>query len=136
MGRNWARDLAQKIDPAKSEVELNALRQLLDDILMWAATMEATGGEHHWGRGPWSLRGALDANHKRTPQDPVRLAEQLNEEQAMTAFNQLVRYDNGEPIMRTGASLYEELHRAQHPASEAKGIGHAIAAVYHACRTS
>jgi hypothetical protein len=134
LARNWARKLAEGKDPAEFDDELNALRGLIDAILLWAATIEETGGARLWGAGPWSLRGLLDGGHAPTPTMPVALLGAVDERRLLDTFDRMVRFDSEEAVSRAGASLYDELAAATAPPGEHAGLGRALTAVYAAAR--
>ncbi len=133
-GSNWARKLASGAQAAEAEQELNALRLVVGDILNWAATLEAMGGENDWGIGPWTLKAMLDPSHEATPVSPVRLRNVMSEDGFFAAFDRMVRFDSGKPVSRTAGQIYDELIKSVPPQDTHKGIGAAVAAVYHACR--
>lgn len=134
MARNWARTLAQGSDPAEFQNELGVLRGLLDHILDWAATVEHTGGAGNWANGPWTLRGLLDGAHAPSATQPVALATQIEEDPALNAFDEMIRFDSEEAVGRRGHGMYHELAGLKTAAGNHTGLGRALAAAYAAAR--
>ncbi|MEG3180076.1 tubulin-like doman-containing protein [Sphingomonas sp. LT1P40] len=132
IGKNWAQKLAGDARAIDSEVPLNLLRELIDDILLWAMTIEHTGGEF-WRNGPWQLADLKDPSHVPTPTTPVALRGPAMQLTALhDAFDHLIRTDAGEFLPRAGHELHDELTRAKPPAGDHRGIGRTVAAVYAA----
>ena len=132
--RNWAQKLAGKENASDAAEELTALRDVIDAILHWAATLETMGEQTTWGQGLWTLKGFLDRSHDYDPTMPVQMAPFIDEDDMNVAFDDIVRTEGGDPVNRNAGLIYDELVQFDPPNWEHKGIGAAVAAVYEACR--
>ena len=131
-GSNWAQKLASGVKAVDSEIPLNALRELIDDILVWAATLEHMGGAF-WKEGPWDLSRLLDQAHEATPTKPVLVRESLSGTQPYDAIDNLIRTDGRDFVPRRAAEMHEDLTRSKGaPGGEHQGIGRTVATVYAA----
>lgn len=126
---NWAQRLSGKVNVADAEDALNALDAVLDNILKWAATIEATG-DASWVRGPWTLDGLNDPAHQPVPTEPVRLASRMDNSRFRDAFNNMIRVDSGDPEPRSANTSFEIAVAAKPSRGDHKGIGRAIAVLY------
>lgn len=127
--KNWAQQLSGSVNVADAEDALNALDAVLDNILKWAATIEATG-DASWVRGPWTLDGLNDPTHQPVPTEPVRLASQIDKSRFRDAFNNMIRVDSGDPEPRSANTSFEIAVEAKPSRGDHKGIGKAIAVLY------
>lgn len=130
---NWTHALR---DNAKKEDAVHALfvlDQLIENILQFAASLEACAPDN-WDIGPWRLGALRDARHPPTPIDPIRLVAWHGDGAGL--FSALIRKDDGEPIERDAAIVYDELvTRGDELAQgEHRGFGRIVAAAYRAAR--
>jgi Tubulin like len=131
LGKNWAQKLADGAKAVDAERPLNALRELIDRILLWAATLEHTGDDF-WKNGPWNLQ-RLVSEQEGVPTMPVALRTALGGSAVYEAFDQLIRVDSGDFLPRAGATMHDELTRSSAPPpGEHQGIGRTLATVYAA----
>jgi hypothetical protein len=132
---NWAQLLAGPVDLAVAEDALGALDGVLDNILNWAAMIEATG-DASWERGPWTFDGMLDHSHAETPTEPVKLAAKLNRARYRDAFDVMVKVDSGDPEPRSASTAFDFAIAATPSPGDHKGIGRAIALLYDSVAVS
>ncbi len=131
IGKNWAQKLADGAKAVEAEAPLNALRELIDRILLWAATVEHMGGDF-WRNGPWNLQRLVTVQDG-NPTAPVALRPQMGDGPLYDAFDQLIRVDSGEFQPRAGAVMHDALTRATTPPpGDHQGIGRTLATVYAA----
>lgn len=131
--RNWAHKLADDAHPADAPEEMEVLRELIDSILTWFATMDATAGRVPGGQRLWSLAKLVDPEHTATPIAPIRIPEAIDRKQWEPAFdNLLIKGDSGVD-QRSATAVYDGLVSGTAPANHS-GIGKAVVRVYDACR--
>jgi hypothetical protein len=125
--KNWVQKLAQGAKAIAAEGALGPLRNLIDQVITWAATIEKTGGKQ-WAEGPWSLRDFVEVTDD--PTKPVKRLSQLSHDTVYDGFDRLVRIDSGEFVPRAGASLYNDLEGGRIDLqNDSKGLGRALATV-------
>lgn len=127
MGKNWIQKLTDGAKAIDADRELSSLRALIDHVLVWAATVEKTGG-NQWAGGPWNLGQFIAMTE--SPSQPVEQVGSLSEAEALQGFDKLIRIDSGEYRQRAGADLHHELRKGEVPVSNAsRGLGMALATV-------
>jgi hypothetical protein len=132
---NWTQKLRGRMKPVHFEKELETIRRVARDVLLWAAGMQKTAQEQSpaaWLPGPWDTSRIQDRGHEATPKDPVALAEALSDPEV--SFDALVRTKEGDAHPFNAAAMFdllvregETLGRGNH-----KGYGKVAAAVYRA----
>ena len=127
MNKNWIQKLTGGEKRIDADRELTAMRSLLDQLLVWAATIEKMGAKQ-WSEGPWNMRYFVTETD--SPVEPVRQTASLTETDALAGFDQLVRIDNGAFVTRDGAVLHRELKAEMiNLNNESRGLGRAVATV-------
>jgi len=140
---NWAQKLAGDVKSLESEDYLNSLRQFIDDILLWAATVEHMAGRDYtgtdyWKGGPWDLTRILDQRNSgpdAPKTHPVKvLTEVTREDLTLDAIDHLTRNDKGEfyPQAVAGRMHLELTRGGRNVGGEHRGLGRTYAAVYAA----
>lgn len=128
--KNWIQDLTGGARAIDAERELATLRDLIDRVMLWAATVERTG-HRHWTPGPWSLRQFVTETE--SPIAPVQLRGQLTEREVLDGFDQLIRVDSGEVAPRAAPDVHHDLEAGRIAvANRSSGIGRAVATVIKA----
>lgn len=140
---SWEQKLAENPDVNSAQGQLTALNNLIDHILLWAATVEAMadkqGGASCWRPGLWTLQGLLKRDYNPDGLEkytrPIMLAEPgtLEESEITEAFNALYRNDSGNPSLRVAGVVNQELKSGEIQTKQ-KGIARAMSAVYDACK--
>lgn len=140
---NWEQKLAGNPDINAAQRQLATVNELIDAILLWAATVEWMAGRQGrtscWSPGLWTLQGLLKRDYNPGEPEkftrPVLLAEphEVTEDEVTQAFNALYRNDDTNLSPR-GASMVNEELKMKAPGGSQKGIAKALTAVYHACR--
>ncbi len=130
---NWTQKLRGRMKPAEHEAQLRTLRNVCEDVLLWAAGIEATMAGQ-WRPGLWRMAGLHDPGHRATPVRPAALVPVEQVALPEAAFDELVRQDGGEPLSRGAAAVYDALvSNGEHHARGAhKGYGKVVAAAYRA----
>lgn len=132
---NWTQQLDGKASKQDAENGVRALGDLLDRVLLFAAAIEdRSPGD--WERTPWRLAPLRDSDHQPTPTEPVRLIDR--HPGAHDIFSQLIRTDEGTPVSRDAAAVYNDLETAASSfvRGEHKGLGRVVAAAYNAAGVS
>ncbi|MBY8825523.1 tubulin-like doman-containing protein [Sphingomonas colocasiae] len=123
-GKNWIQKLTKGAKAIESENELNALRSVLDRILLWAATVQKTS-DRQWAQGPWNLSRFV--RETGSPTEPVSLVSSLGEDAIYDGFDELIRVDSGEYAPRAGHDLHHDLTAGRiEVRNGSKGLGIAV----------
>ncbi len=134
IGDNWTQKLVNGVKPADSTGELNSLNKLVDDVLLWAATIEATG-KAFWKNGPWDLTRLHNPQHQPDPTRPIALLKAPTPEVVFKSIDHLIRDDHGHYLTGVAHTMHDELTRGRSQFhGDHKGIGRAVAAVYASSR--
>jgi len=130
---NWTHQLRQKVRKEEAVTALQLLNQLIDRILLYAASMEASAPED-WDVGPWRLGKLTDPSHHPEPSDPVRLLH--GHPEATAIFGAAIRGNDAQPYARDAAAVFQELETEPErlAAGSHRGFGRVVAAAYRASR--
>lgn len=132
---SWTHQLSEKTSEEEALHALLALNSILDKILLFGGTVEACA-PNDWDIGPWRMGQLHNPRHQPTPVQPIELLESHGE--ATDIFSALVRMDDGQPLERDAAAVYDELENrnADLAAGGHRGYGRVVAAAYRASRVS
>lgn len=131
---NTEQKLADGVHPSDAVEEMETLSELIESILHWFATVEATAGRVSGGQRLWTMQRAVDAsNSSDDPCNPVRVYESIAPERAEMAFDELIFKEESGAESRTAANVYEELIEDRQ-LEQHEGLGKAVVQVYDACR--
>lgn len=132
---NWTHQLTGKSNKEEAVQALLTLDSFVDKILTFAASLEATA-PNDWDIGPWRMGALHDPQHEPTPTEPTRLLPAHPE--STEIFSGVIRTDEGDPLKRDAAQVYDELENrnAELAAGAHRGYGRVVAAAYRAARVS
>lgn len=134
MRKNWVHKLVGDVDLANRETDqqLQALNKVIDDSLLWAATIQ-NASETQWRPGFWDF--APIATQSSDPTEPVAL-DLSPAEDIYDIFDHLIVAGGGAKASRGGADIYRDLVGGRiKTTNQSKGIGLAMATVVKATRT-
>ncbi len=129
---NWTHVQSEKANKEDALLALDALDTLVAKILEFAAAVEQCA-PNDWDLGPWRLEAVHDPQHTATPVEPIRLV--AHHSAGTDIFTGLVRQDDGAPLNRDAAAVYDELENAETlGAGGHRGYGRVVAAAFRAAR--
>lgn len=132
--KNWVHRLIGSVDLSerKTAGQLEALNKVLDDTLLWAATVQHVS-ERQWRPGLWDFAPLVTRTDN--PTRPVDFSTNPSEG-IYNIFDDLIVAGGGERAARGGAAIYDDLDGKRVPISnQSKGVGLAMATVAKATRT-